>query len=595
VSGTEVAFFAILLTSFALLISERLRNDLVAVLVVLALAVSGVLKPAEALAGFASEPAIVVAAIFVLSAGVHRTGLSDTLGRWIGRWAGRGLTRAIAVIMPSVALLSAFTHHLTTTAVMLPVTLELSRERGLPASKLLMPLSFAASLGTTITIIGAPAFLIANSVLQQAGRPGLHVFSIAPIGLALTAAGTLFMLLIGRRLLPARQGAEDAGSRFRLDEYFTELTVRESSRLAGRSVADLEADDRHHVRVVGLVRDGHRVRRPLASQSLRAGDVLLVRTTPEQLVAMRDERDVELHPVTQYQPAGGDARDEDPAGQLVQAVVAPGSDFVGRTIADVDFRRRYGVIVLGLWRQQGWLDQEIAQTRLRAGDVLVLQGDDEALARVGADPGILMIVPFHGEARQRRRAPLAGLIVVVTVALTAANVLSIEMAGLAGAVAMVLTGCLTAGQAYHAIDARIYVFLAGAIPLGTGMRVSGAAERVAGWLQVAVGDWNQTAVLLALFGVVAVVTQFVSDSATTALFAPVAAALAGGLGHAPEPYVVTVAMASVVSFLTPIGHHGNLLVYSPGGYRFVDFVRVGTPLTLVAAVVVALLTPLVFG
>jgi di/tricarboxylate transporter len=227
--------------------------------------------------------------------------------------------------------------------------------------------------------------------------------------------------------------------------------------------------------------------------------------------------------------------------------------------------------------------------------VLVLQGDDEALARVGADPGILMIVPFHGEARQRRRAPLAGLIVVVTVALTAANVLSIEMAGLAGAVAMVLTGCLTAGQAYHAIDARIYVFLAGAIPLGTGMRVSGAAERVAGWLQVAVGDWNQTAVLLALFGVVAVVTQFVSDSATTALFAPVAAALAGGLGHAPEPYVVTVAMASVVSFLTPIGHHGNLLVYSPGGYRFVDFVRVGTPLTLVAAVVVALLTPLVFG
>jgi Citrate transporter len=188
VSGTEFAFFAILLTSFALLISERLRNDLVAILVILALAVSGVLKPAEALAGFASEPAIVVAAIFVLSAGVHRTGLSDTLGRWIGRWAGRGLTRAIAVIMPSVALLSAFTHHLTTTAVMLPVTLELSRERGLPASKLLMPLSFAASLGTTITIIGAPAFLIASSVLQQAGRPGLHVFSIAPIGLALTAA-----------------------------------------------------------------------------------------------------------------------------------------------------------------------------------------------------------------------------------------------------------------------------------------------------------------------------------------------------------------------------------------------------------------------
>ena len=161
----ELAFFAILLASFALLVSERLRNDLVALLIVLSLAVTGVLKPAEALAGFASEPAIVVAAIFVLSAAVHRTGLADALGRWIGRWAGRGLTRTISVVMPSVALLSAFTHHLTTTAVMLPVTLELSREHRLPASKLLMPLSFAASLGTTITIVGAPAFLIAGAGL----------------------------------------------------------------------------------------------------------------------------------------------------------------------------------------------------------------------------------------------------------------------------------------------------------------------------------------------------------------------------------------------------------------------------------------------
>jgi len=593
VSGTELAFFAILVASFALLVSERLRNDLVAVLIVLALSVAGVLKPAEALAGFASEPAIVVAAIFVLSAGVRRTGLSDTLGAWIGRWAGRGLPRAIAVIMPSVALLSAFTHHLTTTAVMLPVTLELSRARGLPASKLLMPLSFAASLGTTITIIGAPAFLIASSVLQQAGRPALGVFSIAPIGLALTAAGTLFVLLVGHRLLPERRGAEDAGNRYRLDDYFTELTVRESSKLAGRTVADLEADDRHQLRVVGLVRDGRRLRRPLTDQALRPGDVLLVRTTPEQLVAMRDERDVELHPVTQYQPAD-DGQPDDAAGRLVQAVIAPGSDFGGRTIADVDFRRRYGVLVLGLWRQQGWLDQEIAQTQLRAGDVLVLQGDDEALARVGADPGILMIVPFHGEARQRRRAPVAALVMVATIALAARNVLSIEMAGLAGAAAMVLTGCLTAGQAYRAIDARIYVFIAGAIPLGTAMRASGAADRVAGWLQAAVGDWSQTAVLLALFAVVAVVTQFVSDAATTALFAPVAAALAGSLGHAPEPYVVTVAMASVVAFLTPIGHHGNLLVYGPGGYRFLDFVRVGAPLTLICAVIVALVTPLAF-
>src|SRR5215207_8503077 len=182
-SVQQVSFFIILVVAFALLITERLRNDVVAVLIILALAVSGVLAPEQALSGFSSEPAIIVAAIFVLSGAMHQTGLSDIIGGWIGRLAGSSLSRAIGVIMPTVALLSAFTHHLTTTAVMLPVTLNVSRERNIPASKLLMPLSFAASLGTTITIIGAPAFLIAGETLQQAGRPALGVFTIAPIGL----------------------------------------------------------------------------------------------------------------------------------------------------------------------------------------------------------------------------------------------------------------------------------------------------------------------------------------------------------------------------------------------------------------------------
>jgi di/tricarboxylate transporter len=275
-------------------------------------------------------------------------------------------------------------------------------------------------------------------------------------------------------------------------------------------------------------------------------------------------------------------------------VVAPRSELAGRTIGELDFHRRYGVIVLGLWRRAGWLDDEIARTPLRPGDVLVLQGDDEAFERVANDPGILMIVPFQGEPRPRRKAPLAAAIMVATVLLAAFNVLSIEMAGLAGAVAMLLTGCLTGGQAYRAIDARIYVFIAGAIPLGAAMKSTGAAQTLAGWLQAAVADWSQTAVLFALFAVVGIVTQFMSDSATTALFAPVGVALAQVLGQAPEAYAVTVAMAAVASFLTPIGHHGNLLVYGPGGYRFSDFVRVGTPLTVICAVVVVLLAQILW-
>ena len=599
-SGSQIAFFVILVAAFALLVTERLRNDVVAVLIVLALALTGVLKPAEALSGFSSEPAIVVAAIFVMSGALHRTGLSDVLGSWIGKLAGAGYTRAIAVIMPSVAILSAFTHHLTTTAVMLPVTLNLARERNIAPSKLLMPLAFAASLGTAITIIGAPAFLIASAVLQQAGRPALGIFSIAPIGLALSAVGTVFVLTVGRWLLPERRGADEGANRFRLDDYFTEIAILENSPFAGKTVEEVERDPRLHVRVVGLMRDGRRLQGPRRAEPLRAGDVLLVRATPEDIVAIRAEPGIELHPIAQYDAdghaSGGAAgAEDDEGGRFVQAVVAPNAELVGRTIGEIDFRRRYGAIVLSLWRRQGWLDQEIAQTRLRAGDVLVLQGDDEALARVGADASFLMMVPFHGEQRLRGKAPLAGAIMLATIALAAFNVLSIEIASLAGAVAMVLAGCLTGAQAYHAVDARIFVFIAGAIPLGAAMKTTGAADLIAGWLRGAVSGWSELAVLLALFAVVAVLTQFMSDAATTALFAPVAASLANALGQAPEAYVITVAMASVVAFLTPIGHHGNLLIYGPGGYRFVDFVRVGAPLTVLCAIVVTVIASMLWG
>ncbi len=362
-------------------------------------------------------------------------------------------------------------------------------------------------------------------------------------------------------------------------------------------MGEVEADERYDLKVVGLLRGGRRVRAP-NGERLREGDVLLVRATPEAIVGVRQDRGVELRPVQQYEgedggDSGAEGRDREIAERLVQAVVAPASALIGRTLGELDFHRRYGAIVLSLWRRRGWLREELSRIRLRAGDVLVLQGDDAALERVAADPGILMMVPFHGQPRPRRKAPLAALIMVAAVVAAAATV-PLELAALGGALAMVLSGCLTPGQAYRAIDQRVYVFVAGAIPLGAAMDRSGAAEVLAAWLQGAVGGFPPFLVLLVLFAAVAVITEFMSDSATTALLAPVAAALARGLGQPPEPYVVTVAMASVTAFLTPMAHHGNLLVYGPGGYRFGDFARVGTPLTVAAALTVAGLPPLLW-
>jgi di/tricarboxylate transporter len=596
-SPEQVRFFAVLLVSFALLVTEKIRPDLVGVLIVLALYATGTLEASAALSGFSSEPAIIAAAIFVMTASLHQTGMADTIGGWIARVAGRSYTRMLAVIMPSVALLSAFTHHLTTTAMMIPVSLNLSRQHNIAPSKLLMPVSFAASLGTTITIIGAPAFIVANGALSQSGSSPLGIFSIAPIGLTISALGTVFMLLLGRVLLPAREGAADAAERFRLDDYFTELVVLPNSAFAGKTLEELSEENKLQVRILGWMRRGRRLKPPFSNRKIEEGDVLLVRAAPEQIAAIRQHSDIELRPIEQY--GGKTKRDRQPSTDdleevLVQAIVAPGSELVGRNISEIDFRARYGAIVISLWRQQGWFDRELAQTPLQAGDVLVFEGDEEAINRVRMDPAFLMMVPFQGQARLPGKAKLAAAIILLTIVVAALEIMALEMAILTGAVATVLSGCLTSRQAYRAIDARIYVFIAGAIPLGTAMQKTGTAGLIADWIHGAVSDWPQLVTLLVVFSVVGVITQFMSDAATTALFAPVAISLAKALGHSPEAYAVTVAMAAVTSVLTPIGHHGNLLIYGPGGYKFWDFVTVGTPLTALIAIIVCAMSPMLW-
>ena len=590
----QLLFFIILISAFWLLFTEWLKNDVVAVLLILALALTGLLKPSEALSGFGSEPAIIAASIFVLSEALNQTGISQAIGDWIGRLAGGGYPRIVSTLMLTVAGLSAFTHHVTTTAMMLPVTLDLARARKIPASKLLIPLSFGASLGTTITIIGAPAFLVASATLQQAGLPGLGIFSITPMGLTLTVVGTLFMLLVGRFLLPSREGSVELGDRSHIDNYFTELKIQPSSPLVGKTLAQVKGTGHYHFTVVGWMRAKQHLSLPFAQWQLREGDVLLVHTTPDDLAAFRHEPGLEYHSVEQYQRTPQRNGNEGEQDAMVQAVVAPDAEFIGQSLREIDFRRRYGAIVIGFWRQGEFLREELSRILLRAGDVLVLQGDKEALARVEKDTAFLLLIPLEHNPRLRQKAPMVGAIVLMTILASALNLVTLDIAMLAGAAAVVLSGSLTLRQSYRAIDTSIYVFIAGAIPLGLAMQQTGTATLLAGFLEQGMHGWSQFSILLVLYTVVGLVTQLMSDAAAVALFAPVALALAQAMGARPEAYVVTVAIAAVTACLTPTGHHGNLLVYGPGRYQFVDFVRVGAPLTLCLAVTVALLAPILW-
>ncbi|MBV8087205.1 MAG: SLC13 family permease [Chloroflexi bacterium] len=608
----QITLFALLLAVCAGIVTEKLRLDVAALVIILTLFCSGILKSDEALAGFISEPAIVIACVFVLSAGLYRTGVSQQMGNWVGKLAGDHLPRMLAVLMPAAAVMSAFTHHVTITAVLLPVAVSMAARRKMPASKLLMPLAMGSSLGTTATVIAAPSWLVASQLLQQAGRPGLSMFSIAPIGIALTIAGTLYFVLFGGFLLPERKGAEDPSDRFKLDKYLTEVRILENSELAGKTVREVHDMPDYGFDVVGVLRGGQRVPASRLGGSIRQGDVLLVEAPPEDLVQLRLRPGVELEPEVQYAAAaeaqaaqngigqdGGPSTHAqkdtpEPNEELLQVVVAPDSSLVGRSLSGVNFMRRYGAVVLGLWRKNRTQPEELARTRIQAGDVLVLQGNNEALAGISQDRDFLMMVPFHAEVRQPRRELLAAAIMLGTIVIAALRILPLSMATLAGATAMVVSGCVTPTQAYRAIDQRMYLFIAGAIPLGTAMAKTGAATLLAGWLQALTSGWSVVLILFAIYVVVGVLVQFMgSDSATTAIFAPVAIAFASKMATVPEPFVLAVAMAAVTATFTPFSHH-NLLIYGPGGYKFWDYLKVSGPLTIGIGAIVAVMAPILW-
>ena len=600
IEPSQLYLFFILALTIILLFTEWIRIDLVAIIIIVALSLTGMLRAEDALSGFSSEPAILLATIFVLSGALYHTGLSEQLGNWIKRLAGNSLERMNGVIMPSVALLSAFTHHVTITAIMLPAILKLSRDNDVPASRLLMPMSFAASLGTTITIIGAPAFLIVDGLLKQAGRSGLGIFSIAPIGLALSAAGTILVLLFGRFLLPAHRGDEETIDHFRLDGYYTELVILPDSPLIGKTISQIEELQNPDLQVLAWYRDDEPRSKPFGTKKTHAEDVLLVRTNPDKIATIQQEPGIALRPLLKYEKEllgtqEGDTNHAELFSQMIQSVVAPRSELIGKTIGQVDFLQSYGVIIVGVWRRRGWLRAELSRSRLREGDVLVLVGNSISLRRIAEDQSFLMLVPFKGEPKPLFKARLAGLIMVITVAVAAFQIVPTEIALLTGMAVMILSGCISPQQAYQSIDTRIYVFVAGAIPLGLAMQETGTADLVAGWMQGLVQGWDMRWILMIFFIAAGLLTQVMSDAATTALFAPIAIALARGLNLPPEPFAVTVAMAAVTSIFTPIGHHGNLLIFGPGHYRFADFLRVGGPLTLIIAVIVSFMAPMLWS
>ena len=542
----------------------------------------------QGLSGFANAATLTVLAMFVLSEGIRRTGLVRRVGRVIAGVTGDDEGRQLGATVGLVGPVSGFINNTAAVAILLPMVSNLADDGGVSPSKLLLPLSYASMFGGTLTLIGTSTNVLASDLYARLAPPAFArefgMFEFTGLGVVLFVVGTAYLLTVGRWLTPERiEPRTELTEEYAVRDYLTEVVVTPESELVGQRVSDALRNTVYDLDLVQLIRDGRVFLEPLGAKEIRAGDVFTLRTDEETLVELIDVEGLELVPDATVD----DAELESPeSGQnLVEVVVAPTGELVGESLSSINFRQRYGATVLALRRGGEVVRQRLDDLELRGGDTLLVEAATDAIDRLDEDRSFIVAGAVEGGNERREKTPIAVGIVAAVVAVAAVGLLPIVVAALAGALAMVLTGCLDPPEVYDAVQWDVIFLLAGVIPLGIALESSGAAGLLAGWLAGVAETLPQLVVLGLFYLVTALLTNVVSNNASVVLMIPVAIETAASLDASPLAFAMAVTFAASTAFMTPVGYQTNLFVYGPGGYRFSDYVRVGGPLQLVFAVV----------
>ena len=586
---TEIALtLAIIVAALVLFATEKLRVDLVALLVLLAVGLLRLIDPEDVFDGFSNSAVITVWAVYIVSGGLFKTGVADTLGRTIHRLSGDKEPRLIATIMVTCGVISAFMNNVGATAMLMPALIGISRRTKIPVSKLLIPLSFSSLLGGAMTLIGTPANILAMGILAERGLPTIGFFGFTPMGLVLLTTGVLYMALVGRHLLPVREGAQGRQDVYRLREYVTEVRVSTTSPLAGKTLLDSGLGRDYDLTVLGLERDGECLDRIGRDTLIQKDDLLTVEGSPDDLMEARES--LGLSPEVEQRL---DLERLEPGNvQLIEATLAPNTGLVGRTLRGVRFRDRYGFTALAIWRHGQAITQKLRDVPLHFGDALLLQGPRHRVRELQEGKDFLVLEPLEVEQLRRNKAPIAIAALMLAILLVVFADFYISLAMVIAAVIMVLTGCLSIEEAHESIDWRTVFLVAGMLPLGMAMEATGAAQYLADNMVEALGDYGATALLAGMYLLAALITQAMSNAAAIVLIVPIAVNTALALGANHLTFTMAVVIGAATSFLSPVGHKANVLVFGPGGYRFLDYARVGALLTVALLIVSMIFLPL---
>ncbi len=605
--GAEALFvFALLAVTVVLFVSDRLRLDVIALLVILALMLSGVLTPEEAVAGFGDPVVLMIAALFVVGEALVSTGVAHAVGQRLIAVAGESPSRLLVLLMLAVAGLSAVMSSTGAVAIFIPVALGLAARLDLAPSRLLMPMAFASLIGGMLTLIGTPPNLIVSTQLERAGLEGFAFFSFTPIGLAVLLVGIGYLLLFGQRLLPAHASRRAPGPRrpsltemaraYRLEGRLQRLRVPVASPLVGDDAAGATAFARGDAEVLGVLRRRHgrvRILPAGAAGRVEAGDELFAVGDGAALSAVADEARLEPLPLG----TGLGERLVREFG-MAELLLTPESGLIGQSVVDARFRTRYDLTVIGIRRGGEPMTGDLSAERLQFGDALLVAGSWRHIRRLqGAqDAFFVLAIPeeIDDVAPNRERAPVALVILLGMLVLLSLDVVASVTAVLLTALALVLTRCVSMTAAYRSISWESLVLIAGMLPMATALQKTGGIQLIVDGLLAAIGGAGPFVLMAALFATTSVFSQFISNTATAVLLAPIALASAQALAVSPQPLLMTVAIAASTAFATPVASPVNTLVLGPGGYRFNDFLRVGVPLQLLAMAVTLAAVPRLF-
>ena len=580
-STSAILALTVVVIMFVMFLRESLPTEVVALSGAAIMLALGILPYDDAQAVLQNSAPWTIAAMFIVMGALVRTGALDVLTRMAERYAKTHPKTAVVGVIVAVMAASAVMNNTPVVVVMIPVVVQLSQTLGTKASKLLIPLSYAAIMGGSLTLIGTSTNLLVDGVARSQGLEPFGIFEILPIGLVVCAWGLIYMAVFAPKLLPARDSMANMLSDRSKMKFFTEAVIPPDSNLIGREVLDVQLFKREGVRLIDVVRGDQSLRRDLASVELRVGDRVVLRTQMTELLSLQANK--ELKRVDQVSAV---------ETSTVEVLITPGCKMVGRTLGALRLRRRYGVYPLAVHRRNQNIGRQLDDLIVKVGDTLLLEGAMEDIQRLASDMDMVDVSQPSARAFRRGHAPIAIAALVGIVVLAALNVAPILLLAVLAVALVLVTGCIDAEEAFSFVDGRLLALIFSMLAVGAGLQNSGAISLIVDNIAPFLGTLSPFYVIFAVFLLTTTLTEIVSNNAVAVIMTPIAISLGSALGMDPRPLVVAVMIAASCAFATPIGYQTNTLVYGPGGYRFTDFMRIGIPLNLSMSLLVAMMIPL---